>query len=279
MQDEKLLVTVAPCIPPYMAAGFPGLDLSPDGIASEVVRAYNAGANLVHLHVWDAEGNPTVDLSVFQRTLSLIKEKCDIIIEGSTGGLNSLSRSERSISLQADIELASLNTGSINYENEVYTNSPKDIEYWASEMHRRGIKPNISIFDSAMISTSLELIHNGLIVSPFLFSFVLGQKGAMPASARNLMFLSESLPPESYWCVAGHGGHDLWMASLAMNMGGHIRAGFEDNAYYRRGELANSNAQLIERLVRIAHEMGRDIASPSEARKILGLPQRDLLQQ
>jgi len=272
---DKLLVTVAPCIPPYLATNIPDLDLSPEGVASEVVRAYNAGANVVHLHVWDEKGKPTVDLAVFQKTLELIREKCDIIIEGSTGGINSLTSAERSVSLQTDIELASLNPGSINYDNEVYINSPQDIEYWTSSMHQHGIKPDISIFDSAMISNSLELIRNGLIASPFLFSFVLGQKGAMTATAKNMMFLSESLPPESYWGVAGHGGHDLWMASLALNLGGHIRAGFEDNAYYRPGELAKSNAQLIERLVRIAHEMGREIASPSEARETLGLPPRN----
>lgn len=269
--DDKLLVAVAPCIPPYAAQQVPGLDLSPEGIAAEVLRAYDAGANLVHLHVWDERGQPTRDLSAFERTLHLIRERCDIVIEGSTGGLNELSAAERSVSLHADIELASLNPGSINYDQGVYVNSPADIAYWAQEMHRRGIKPDIAIFEAGMIASSMALAQHGWIEPPFLFSFVLGQAGALPATARNLLFLRETIPPGSHWCVAGHGGHDLRMSVLAMAMGGHARAGFEDNPYYRPGELAASNAQLIERLVRIGRDLGREPASAEEVRALLGL--------
>lgn len=270
---DKLLVTVAPSIPPYMAKDIPGLDLSPEGIAEEVVRAYNAGANIVHLHVWDEQGQPTLELAAFEKTLRLIKERCDIIIEGSTGGVNELSPAERSVSLQTDIDLASLNPGSVNYDKGVYINSPDDIDYWAQEMHHRRIKPDIAIFETGMIANSLALAEKGWIEPPYLFSFVLGQPGAMPARPKNLLFLSESIPPDSCWGVVGHGGYDLQMSVLAMNMGGHVRAGFEDNPYHRPGELARSNAQLIERLVRTAGELGRDIATPAEARQMLGLSQ------
>ena len=272
--EDKLLVVVAPCIPPYGAKDIPGLDLSPEGIAGEVVQAYNAGANVVHLHVWDERGTPTTDLAAFERTVRLIRERCDIIIEGSTGGVNELSAAERSVSLRADIEMASLNPGSVNYDKGVYVNSPADIAYWAQEMHRHRIKPDIAIFEVGMIANSLKLAEKGWIEPPFLFSFVLGQPGAMPATPRNLLFLSETIPADSVWCVAGHGGHDLRMSVLAMTMGGHVRAGFEDNAYYRPGELATSNAQLIDRLVRLAREMGRSVATPAEARAMLKLDQR-----
>jgi 3-keto-5-aminohexanoate cleavage enzyme len=269
--EGKLLVTVAPSIPPYMAKYIPDLDLSPEGIADEVVRAYNGGANVVHLHVWDERGQPTTELWAFERTLRLIRERCDIVIEGSTGGVNELSAAERSVSLQADIEMASLNPGSVNYDKGVYVNSPDDIAYWAQEMHRRRIKPDIAVFEVGMIANSLALAEEGWIEPPFLFSFVLGQQGALPATPKNLLFLSEIIPSGSYWCAVGHGGHDLQMSALAMNMGGHVRAGFEDNPYYRPGELARSNAQLIERLVRLANEVGRNIATPAEAREMLGL--------
>ena len=269
--DAKLLVTVAPCIPPYIAGSIPGLDLSPEGIADEVVRAYDAGANTVHLHVWDEHGQPTTELGAFQRTIRLIRERCDIVIEGSTGGFNELSAAERSIALQADIEMASLNPGSVNYDKGVYVNSPDDIAYWAQEMHDRRIKPDIAIFEVGMIANALALAEQGWIEPPFLFSFVLGQQGALPATPQNLLFLSETIPAGSQWCVAGHGGHDLRMSALAMLMGGHARAGFEDNPYYQPGELATSNGQLIERLVRIAREIGRDVATPAEARRLLGL--------
>jgi 3-keto-5-aminohexanoate cleavage enzyme len=268
---DKLLVVVAPCIPPYMAQEVPGLDLSPEGIAGEVVRACNAGANVVHLHVWDEQGRPTLHLDAFKRTLRLIRERCDIVIEGSTGGMNELSPAERSVSLQCDIEMASLNPGSINYDQGVYVNAPADIAYWAQEMQRQAIKPDVAIFDVAMVANTMALVERGWIEEPVLFAFVLGQAGALPATARNLVFLSETIPDGSPWCVAGHGGHDLRMSVLSMAMGGHARAGFEDNPFYRPGELAAGNAQLIERLVRIGRELGREPATPDEARAMLGL--------
>ena len=269
--NDKLLVVVAPCIPPYMAVDVPGLDLSPEGIDDEVVRAYEAGANAVHLHVWDEQGRPTLHLDAFRRALRLIRERCDIAIEGSTGGVNELSPAERSVSLQTDIELASLNPGSVNYDTGVYVNSPDDIAYWAQEMHRRRIKPDIAIFETGMIANAVRLAERGWIEPPFLFSFVLGQQGAMPATPKNLLFLSETIPTGSYWCAVGHGGHDLRMSLLALNMGGHVRAGFEDNAYIRPGQLAESNAKLIERLVDLAGQVGRKVATPAEARAMLGL--------
>jgi 3-keto-5-aminohexanoate cleavage enzyme len=273
--NDKLLITVAPSIPPYMAKDIPGLDLSPEGIANEVVRAYNAGANMAHLHVWNEHGQPTTELAAFEHTLALIRQRCDIIIEGSTGGMNDLSPADRSVSLRADIEMASLNVGSVNYDAGVYVNSPADIEYWVQEMHHRRIKPDIAVFEVGMIANALRLADRGWIARPLLFSFVLGQEGAMPATPRNLLFLTESIPVGSLWCAAGHSGHDLQTSVLAMNMGGHARAGFEDNPYYRPGEVAASNAQLIERLVRVACEIGREVASPAEARALLGLPDRD----
>lgn len=271
---DKLLITVAPNIPPYIAQGIPGLDLSPEGIAREVVRAANAGANVAHLHVWDEHGQPTMELAAFERTLRLIRAGCDIIIEGSTGGVNTLTAAQRCVSLEADIELASLNPGSVNYDNGVYVNSPDDIAYWTREMHRRRIKPDIAIFEAGMIANAVALAEQGWIAQPMLFGFVLGQRGALPATPKNLLFLSETIPAGSLWGAVGHGGSDLRMATLAMGMGGHVRAGFEDNPFYRPGELATSNAQLIERLVRIARELGREPATPIEARQILGQTRR-----
>lgn len=276
---DKLLITVAPCIPPYAVAALPPsdlplLDLSPEGIAMEVVRACNAGANVVHLHVWDEHGQPTQDLSAFRRTLALIRERCDIVIEGSTGGVNTLTSAERCVSLQADIEMASLNPGSVNYDRGVYVNSPSDVAFWAQEMHRRQIKADAAIFEVGMIANTLALAERGWIAPPLLFSFVLGQPGAMPATPRNLLFLSESIPAGSHWGAAGHEGADLRMSTLAVAMGGHARAGFEDSPYYRPGELATSNARLIERLARLARELGREIATPNEARQMLGLRMR-----
>jgi len=272
--EDKLIITVAPSIPPHVATSIPNLDLSPKGIADEVVRACNAGASIAHLHVWDETGQPTADLTAFHRTIELIRARCDIIVEGSTGGTHDLSAQERSVSLAADIELASLNPGSVNYGNGVYINSPADIDYWVSEMHRKQIKPDITIFEPGMITNSLRYAEEKRIQPPFLFTFVLGLEGAIQASPKNLFFLSESIPKGSFWCVCGQRGADLRLSALALNMGGNVRAGFEDNPYYFPGELATSNAQLIERLARLAREVGRDIASPAETRHMLQIKER-----
>jgi 3-keto-5-aminohexanoate cleavage enzyme len=269
IDTDKLLITVAPSIPPAKAAHVPGLDLSPEGIAGEVVRAWNAGANIVHLHVWDEQGQPTMELGAFERTLRLIREQSDIIIEGSTGGFNELTPAQRSVSLNAGVDMASLNPGSVNYDTGVYINAPSDIDYWAEAMHQRGIKPDSAIFEGGMIANVIERAEKGWIKPPFLFSFVMGLQGALPATAKNLLFLSELVPQESFWTAVGYRGSDLRMAALSMSMGGHARAGYEDNAFYRPGALATSNAQLIERIVRIGREIGREPATPAEARALL----------
>jgi 3-keto-5-aminohexanoate cleavage enzyme len=269
--DEKLLVIVAPCAAHHVAQDIPNLDLSPEGIADEVVRAYNAGANGVHLHVIDEHGQPTVDLAAFERTVQLIRQRCDIIIEGSTGGEGDLTPPERAVALRADIEMATLNCGSVNFQRRVFVNSPSDIAYWAQEMKRRAVKPDMIIFDSAMIASTQALAEEGWIEPPYLYTFLLGEPGTLPGTPKNLLFLSEAIPPRSLWFALGHGRHDVTMATLAIASGGHVRAGLEDNAYYRPGELAVTNAQLIERLVRVAQEVGRVIATPTEAREMLGL--------
>jgi 3-keto-5-aminohexanoate cleavage enzyme len=272
--NDPVLIAVAPSIPPYMRQGLPPLDLRPEAIAAEVVRAWNAGASIAHLHVWDEQGTPTQDIAAFARTVRLIREQCDILIEGSTGGFNDLTPAERSVALQVDVELASLNPGSVNYDAGVYINPPDAIAYWVREMHQRQIKPNAAIFEGGMIANTLQLAAEGWIAAPYLFSFVLGQPGALPATAHNLCFLRDSIPETALWGAIGHGGHDVQIAVMAMSMGGHVRAGFEDNPYYRPDQPATHNAQLIERLVRIAEELGRTIASPADARSLLGVAAR-----
>lgn len=268
---DKLIIAVAPCAPPAQLEAHPDLPRTPQQIADQVIGAWESRAAIAHLHVLDEEGCPTQDLSAFRRTVELIRKRCDIVIEGSTGGLTGFSAADRSVALQTDIELASLNPGSVNYDQGVYVNSPQHIAYWVGQMHRRGIKPGIAIFELGMIENALRYVREGLIVEPPLFNFVLGQVGAMPATARNLMFLADTLPPGAIWGATGHGGHDLEVALWSIALGGHARAGFEDNIYYRAGERATSNAQLIERIVRIAREAEREIASPTEARAMLNL--------
>ncbi len=268
---DKLIVTVAPDAPAAHLARFPDLPRSPEQIADEVLRAWQAGASIAHLHVLDEQGCPTQDLAAFKRTLDLIRARCDILIEGSTGGLTGFSAADRCVALQAGVNLASLNPGSVNYDQGVYVNSPQDIDYWVREMRRRQVKPAIAVFEAGMIANAMSYAQPGLLTLPPFFNFVLGQRGAMPATARNLLFLVESLPQGALWEVTGHTGHDLEAALWALALGGHARAGFEDNIYYGPGIRAASNASLVERVVRMAHETGRDVASPAEARSLLHL--------
>lgn len=268
---DEIILVVAPCPPNAYVESYADLPRTPEQIADEVVRSWQAGAALVHLHVLDEQGQPTQDLAAFRRTIALIRSRCDIIIEGSTGGTAPVSAADRSVALQTAIEMASLNPGSVNFAHLAYVNSPQDIEYWVGEMHRRAIKPDIAVFDSAWIANTIPYIEKGLIAQPAFYSLVLGQVGAVPATARHLNFLIESLPPGSFWGCAGHSGHDLQAAMWAIALGGQARAGFEDSVFYTPGQRATSNAQLIERLARIAREAGRTIVSPARARTLLGL--------
>jgi len=268
---SRLIITVAPCAPPAQLNQHPDLPRTPEQIADEVVRAWRAGAAVAHLHVLDENGLPSQLVDAFHRTVELIRARCDILIEGSTGGLTGFTAQERSVALQAEIDLASLNPGSVNSAEGAYINTPQDIAYWVTEMHRQGIKPDIAIFEAGMIKNAMEYVCRGEIGTPPLFNLVLGQPGAMPATARNLLFLVGCLPREAVWGTTGHSGHDLDAALWSLAFGGHVRAGFEDNVWYRAGERAPCNAALVERLARIAREIGRDVATPAEAREILAL--------
>ena len=271
---EKLIITVAPNAHPAKLDAHPELPRTPDQIAAEVIAACKAGAAVAHLHVVDERGYATEDLSAFRSTIWQIRNGCDIVIEGSTGGMSDLGPAGRCVALQADIELASLNPGSVNYDESVYLNSPSDIDYWVQQMQKRGIKPAIAVFDSAFIANAMEYIRQGLIATPALFNFVLGLRGAIPAEPRTMVFLSESLPADSFWGVIGYADCSLITSVWSLSMGGHARAGFEDNFEYLPGQPARSNAQLVERLVRISREVGREVATPSEARQMLRLPAR-----
>jgi len=169
--------------------------------------------------------------------------------------------------------MASLTTGSVNFPDSVYENSPALIEALARDMLQYGVKPEMEIFDTSMVANAMDLEAKKLAIAPLHFDFVMGLKGAIPANIENLVHLRNSIPREATWTVAGIGPAQLSLGVHAILMGGHVRVGLEDNIFYRRGELA-TNVQLVERMVRLAKELGREIASPDEARKILHLTGR-----
>ena len=273
MDRDKIILSVATTGSWPTKAQNPDLPVTPEEIAQAAVESWREGAAVVHVHVRDDAGKMSCDLSRFLRVKELIRDQgCDILINFSTsGGAGRVGEEERFNSLTAGPELGSLDAGSMNFNDRIFLNPPDFLEELARRMLAAHVKPEIEVFDSGMIGNALALEGKGMIPSPLWWQFVLGVKGGAPATARSLLHLVDSLPAGSLWSVCAVGGRQLSMNVLAIAMGGHARTGLEDNLYYRRGELARSNAQLVARLTRIARECGREPATPAEAREILGL--------
>lgn len=271
---EKLVITVAPTGSVPTKEMNPHLPVTPEEIAQTAVRCRQAGASLIHVHARDEARQPTLDPEVFGRIFQLVTERTDLIVQISTGGRAGMDPDARAAAVRhLGPEMASLTTGSMNFPDRVYANPFDVIEYLAAAMKEVGTKPEMEIFEPGMIANALLLMEKDLVEAPLHFDFVLGSRGSLPASAKSLLFLSESIPRGSTWTVAGIGRWQLPMAVLAIVMGGHVRVGLEDNIYYRKGELA-TNEQLVARVARIAAELGRPVATPDEARQILSLPGR-----
>jgi len=268
---EKLIITAALTGAEVTRAQQPHLPITPDEIAEEAFKCYEAGASIVHIHARDAEGNPTQDAEVYRQIKEKIAEKCNIIFQPSTGGAVWHTPEQRLQPVDLSPEMATLSCGTCNFGPDVFMNSEEYIEKFAVKMQDMGVKPEIEVFERGMIENAKALVKKGLVKAPLHVDFVLGVPGACPGTPEDLMFMVNQLPEGWTWTVAGIGRSELPLAVMAIILGGHVRVGFEDNVYYSKGRLAISNAELVERIVRIAKEMGREVATPDEARKILGL--------
>ncbi|WP_019119486.1 3-keto-5-aminohexanoate cleavage protein [Brevibacillus massiliensis] len=268
---ENLIITVATTGAVTTRRDSPYLPITPQEIADSVYEAWQAGAAVAHIHVRDQDGNPSMDYAAFAETVKLIRERCDIVLNlTSSGGLN-LREEDRLRVCELEPELVSFDAGSMNFGGSVFLNPPDFLERLAQKAQECNVKPEIEVFEAGMIANALQVAKKGWTKPPFYFQFVLGVPGGMPATPKNLLFLSESIPAGSPWSAIGIGKHQLEMNMMAIAMGGHVRVGMEDNVYYRKGELARTNAQFVERIVRLASEFGRQIATPDEARELLGL--------
>jgi 3-keto-5-aminohexanoate cleavage enzyme len=268
---EKLVITIAPTGSIPKKINTPHVPITPDEIIESGIQCESAGASVIHIHVRNLQDeSPSTDFHLFETVVKGVKEQTSLITQISTGGRAGMSYEERSRRLQLKPEMASLTTGSVNFPNSVYANSPQLIKSLASDMNYFGTKPEIEIFDIGMIQNALTIADKGLIKKPIHFCFVMGLPGAIPATVENLVHLKQSIPNKATWSVAGIGSAQLIMNTHAILMGGHVRVGIEDNIYYKKGELA-TNPRLIERVVRLSRELGREIATPDEARKILNL--------
>jgi 3-keto-5-aminohexanoate cleavage enzyme len=269
---QKLIITAAMVGAETTRADQPNLPITPEEIADAAAACREAGASICHLHVRTDDGAPTQDKERFRETIDAIRRKTDIIVQVSTGGAVWMTPEERLQPIHLAPEMATLTCGTVNFGQEVFWNGPALLQQFAAAFKEKGVRPEFEIFDAGMIANALHLAKLGLVEAPFHFDFVLGVPGALPASPKNLLYLTESIPEGATWTVAGIGRHQLPMAALAVTLGGHVRVGFEDNIYYRKGELAASNAQLVERVARIAAELDRPLATPDEAREMLGIP-------
>jgi len=268
---NKLIITAAMIGAEVTREHNPNLPVAPVEIADAAYDCYEAGASILHLHVREDDQTPTQSGDRFRETIELIKDRCNIVIQVSTGGAVGMTAEERLQPVYLQPEMATLSTGSINFGDDVFLNPPAYLKEFARVMKENGVKAEVEVFDVGMINNALQLVKEGLLEEPLHFDFVMGVPGGIPGTLKNLLHLVESIPSGSTWTVAGMGRYELPLGTAAIIMGGHVRVGFEDNIYYEKGVLAESNAQLVERIARVADIHGRAVASPDEARGILKL--------
>jgi 3-keto-5-aminohexanoate cleavage enzyme len=273
---DKLIISVATTGSRTMRSQTPHVPITEEEIAEQVVDSWRAGAAIAHVHVRDEQGVVTCDPARHQKVNDLVRAAgCDVVMNWSTGGGAGITTDdERAASVRLAPEVASFDCGSTNFGGGVFVNSPAFLESLASDMHEHLVTPEIEIFDTGMIENARELINRELLTPPHWFQFVLGIRGGAPATARELTHMVDSLPAGAQWSVCAIGRHQLPMNMIAMAMGGHVRTGLEDNIYYSYRQLATGNPQLVERLARLAREMGREIAKPDEARQMIGVSAR-----
>ncbi|MDR2361628.1 MAG: 3-keto-5-aminohexanoate cleavage protein [Prevotellaceae bacterium] len=270
---KKLIITAAISGAEVTKAMNPAVPYTKDEFVREARSACDAGASIIHLHVRTDDGAPTQDKARFAEIIDAIRSACpDVIIQPSTGGAVGMSLDERLQPTELYPEMATLDCGTLNFGgDEIFENTENTIKYFGQRMIERGIKPELEVFDKSMIDMALRLARQGFIRSPMHFDFVMGVNGGISGDIRDFVFLRGSIPADATYTVAGIGRYEFPLAALAIIDGGHVRVGFEDNVYLSKGVPAASNGELVAKVVRLAGEFGRPIATPDEARKELGI--------
>jgi len=265
---DNIMICVAPVPGEKQEEKFPGsLD-----VTGEVIRCEAAGAAIAHLHARDEEHLQSIDATLFSQQVQQICGACPIIVEGSTGGAPEHTLEQRCATFTVpEVELGSLNLGSINMFDGVYQNRYEDIVFYARKLREAGIVPTMPIFDLSHVINYQRLVDDGELQQPYLFEFVFDVPFALPYSDRYLDLFLDHLPADAIWfCVRHHqkGAADL---RRVMELGGHIRVGFEDSPFLSNGRRARSNAELVEDAVTQAQHFGRKVVSAGRARELIGL--------
>ena len=267
---EPLIITCAPVGAEVTPDQTPHLPYTPAKLAETAKAVREAGGSIIHVHCRNDDGTNTHDVARFRQAYDAIRSATDIIVQFSTGGAIGMTPDERASVLQLHPEMATLTCGSVNFGDDIFENSFPIMRGILKKMHEYDVRPELEIFDKGHLSNARRLAKEGLLSFPQHVDFVLGVPGAMEATVENLCELVRDLPEGCTWSVAGIGRQQLPMALAAIAMGGHVRVGLEDNLYYSKGRLAR-NEELVARVARIAEEAGRPVATPEQARDILGL--------
>lgn len=290
MSDNKVVITVAVTGSIGDKSKHPDLPVSPQEIAASALAANAAGASVVHVHVRDPQtAEPAMDFALYQEVVQRIRASSDMLINLTTGagariipddsdavGLgpgtswsSPAKRTEHVVQLKP--ELCSLDVGSMNFGPRVFANALPHIEDMAARIKNAGVKAELEVFDMGHIEIGKHLIKKGLVDRPPIFQLCLGIAWGIPADSKNMLTMQAALPPDAVWAGFGVGPASFAMVAQSALLGGNVRVGFEDNFYLRRGVAAKSNAELVEKAVRILQSLDKEPASPREARKILHL--------
>lgn len=268
---DPLVVTVAAVGAELTLDDQPNLPVTPELLARDAAECEAAGASIYHLHVRDEKARPTMDVERFRAARAAIEDATDLIVQFTTGGAVTDPADVRLSPLELRPEMATLTTGTVNFGDDVFSNPVPLVTRLYRRMIELGVTPEYEIFDAGMIATAVRLRQELDAEHHAHFDFVLGVPGALPAWDDALPFLVKHLPEGSTWSATGIGRSHLPVTEQSIALGGHVRTGFEDVLYYAKGERARSNAQLIERVVAMARRAGRSIATPGQARDLLGL--------
>jgi 3-keto-5-aminohexanoate cleavage enzyme len=290
----KVIITVATTGGLHGREANPNLPEQPRDIIRNFRECYDTGASVAHMHVRDKRGVTTSDLSVYSEVVDGVMSNCPAMITQVGNGIGLAyedvakegrpfppEERMRLLEIQPAPDQMTLNLGTFHFEHKnseiLFPNSKRWNAEFVQGCRARNIDNELEVYDLSHIQNALDLVDRGALKPPLHFSFVLGIKGGIPASPQNLLAMLDAIPEGSTWQIVSIGKYQLPLSTMALALGGNIRVGMEDNVYYTHGVLAESNAQLVQRAVRIARELGREIATPEEARELLHLgpaPQR-----
>ena len=269
------MITVAPTGSVPRKKDTPHVPVTPDEIAETAYRCAQEGAAIIHVHCRDKDERPTSRLEIFQETVDKIRKRTKLIVMTSTSGIAGATDADRAAPLKTRPEMGSLTTGTLNFAGRkpsiVYVNTPETVEFLATTMRDLRIKPEIEAFEVGFIEQGRKLIEMGLVKEPAHFQLVMGVDGGVPATPENLLHMRSQLPAGATYVVAGMSRMQLPMTTMAILTGGHVRVGLEDNLYLKKGVLARTE-ELVARARHLADDLQREVATPDEARRIMGLP-------